>query len=295
MMKDLDDLQLMTRKVYDVGKKVGQARLRHGRLALPGTARRDLPPHHPNGMGFSSERQAPLFFKTTDEMMEDFAYFGPEAAREVVVENPQKVADLIEDVDPIPNETLSPQFEGADELLRETAVKRALELYGDPLPPFIDKRMNKELDSVIQNKFSTLYVLAMKLVKKSNERRLPGGKPGVGRLVPSWRFLCGITEVNPLPPHWRCAERPLARVPRKARFDRRDRSSPQGMSRVRGSGGSRWVQHRLRSLHGLQGRQDARYRLELFRRVPTRGAPVRGGNAWQGQVLPGWHYFRREG
>jgi DNA polymerase-3 subunit alpha (Gram-positive type) len=205
MMKDLDDLQLMTRKVYDLGKKLGKLVCATGDSHFLEPRDEIYRRIIQTGMGFTSERQAPLFFKTTDEMMEDFSYFGPEAAREVVVENPQKVADLIEDVDPIPNETLSPQFEGADELLRETAVKRALELYGDPLPPFIDKRMNKELDSVIKNKFSTLYVLAMKLVKKSNsDGFLVGSRGSVGSSFLA--FLCGITEVNPLPPHWRCAK-----------------------------------------------------------------------------------------
>jgi DNA polymerase-3 subunit alpha (Gram-positive type) len=203
-VKDLDDLQLMTRKIYDLGKKLGKIVCATGDSHFIEPRDEIYRRIIHTGMGFSAERQAPLQFKTTDEMMEDFAYFGPEAAREVVVENPQRIADLIEDVDPIPNETLSPQFEGADDLLRETAVKRCHDLYGETLPEFVEKRMNKELTAIIQNKYATLYVLAMKLVKKSNEDGfLVGSRGSVGSSFVA--FLTGITEVNPLPPHWRCA------------------------------------------------------------------------------------------
>ncbi len=204
IVRDVDQLQILTRKIYDLGKRMDKLVCATGDSHFLDPTDEIYRRVIQAGMGFTSERQAPLHFKTTDEMMEDFAYFGPEAAREVVVENPRKVLELIEDVEPIPGETLSPRFPDADELLRDTAVKRCHELYGDPLPPAIQKRMDKELNAIIQNKYATLYVLAMKLVKKSNQDGfLVGSRGSVGSSFVA--FLTGITEVNPLPPHWRCA------------------------------------------------------------------------------------------
>ncbi|HVM32498.1 MAG TPA: PolC-type DNA polymerase III [bacterium] len=204
-VKDLDQLQALTREIYELGKK-------RGKMVLATGDSHFLEPQDEvyrkiihAGMGYGVERQAPLYFKTTDELKRDFEYFAPEIAHELVVVNPQKIADMVEDVEPLPTETLSPHWEGADELLRQTATDQAKALYGDPLPDFIEKRLKKELDAIINNKFSTLYVIAMKLVKKSMaDGYLVGSRGSVGSSFVA--YLCGITEVNPLAPHWRCPE-----------------------------------------------------------------------------------------
>ena len=204
-VKDMAELQNFTKQLYDLGKKMGKMVLATGDSHF-------LEPQDEvyrriihAGMGYGVERQAPLYFKTTDELKKDFDYFDPEIAHELVVTNPRKIADMVEEVEPLPTETLSPHLEGADELLRETATTQAQALYGDPLPDFIEKRLTKELNAIIDNKFSTLYVIAMKLVKKSiSDGYLVGSRGSVGSSFVA--YLCGITEVNPLPPHWRCAE-----------------------------------------------------------------------------------------
>src|SRR5581483_11434488 len=109
-----------------------------------------------------------------------------------------------EDVEPLPTQTLSPVWEGADDLLRLTATAKAKALYGETLPDFIEKRLQKELNAIINNKFATLYIIAMKLVQKSlSDGYIVGSRGSVGSSFVA--FLCGITEVNPLMPHWRCA------------------------------------------------------------------------------------------
>ncbi len=202
-VKDMEELQRLTRQLYETGKKLGKPVLATGDSHFIDPQDDVYRKILHAGMGYGVERQAPLYFKTTDELKEDFSYFGAELAHELVVTNPRKVADMVEDVEPLPTKTLSPMWEGADELLRETATKRAHELYGDPLPDFIEKRLQKELNAIINNKFATLYVIAMKLVKKSlSDGYIVGSRGSVGSSFVA--FLAGITEVNPLPPHYRC-------------------------------------------------------------------------------------------
>ncbi len=202
-MKDMEDLQRHTRILYETAKKLDKTVVATGDSHFieprDEVYRRILQ----SGMGYGIERQAPLYFKTTDELKEDFSYFGEEIAHELVVTNPRKVAELIEDVEPLPTQTLSPTWEGADEELRKTATDQAHKLYGEVLPDFIEKRLQKELSAIINNKFSTLYVIAMKLVKKSlSDGYIVGSRGSVGSSFAA--YLCGITEVNPLMPHWRC-------------------------------------------------------------------------------------------
>ncbi len=204
-VKDMAELQALTKQLYDLGKSMGKMVLATGDSHF-------LEPRDEvyrriihAGMGYGVERQAPLYFKTTDELKRDFEYFTPEIVHELVVTNPNKIAAMVEDVEPLPTETLSPHWDGADDLLRKTATDQAKALYGDALPDFIEKRLTKELDAIINNKFSTLYVIAMKLVKKSiSDGYLVGSRGSVGSSFVA--YLCGITEVNPLPPHWRCPE-----------------------------------------------------------------------------------------
>ncbi|MDR0287883.1 MAG: PolC-type DNA polymerase III [Clostridiales bacterium] len=156
-----------------------------------------------SGQGYSdADRQAPLYFRTTDEMLDEFKYLGSRAY-EVVVENTRKIADMIEVIKPVPEGTFPPVIEGAESEIKEMSLKKAHEIYGDILPDVVNERLEKELNSIIKNGFSVMYVIARKLVQKSNEDGyLVGSRGSVGSSFVA--NMSGITEVNSLPAHYRC-------------------------------------------------------------------------------------------
>ncbi len=152
-----------------------------------------------------ADKQPPLYFRTTDEMLSEFLYLGEEIAKEVVIENPKKINDSIEKLKPMPSGLFTPKIENADEEIREMTYHKAKSLYGDDLPELVVNRIEKELDSIINNGFSVIYLISHKLVKKSLEDGfLVGSRGSVGSSLVA--YLCDITEVNPLPPHYRCSE-----------------------------------------------------------------------------------------
>ena len=154
-----------------------------------------------------AEQQAPLYFKTTKEMLDEFSYLGEDKAYEVVVKNPNMIADMCDSLKPFLSEksTYAPEFPGASDELRSMAMTKAHEIYGDPLPEVVRARLKKELDSIIGNGYASLYLMAQRLVRKSNaDGYLVGSRGSVGSSFVA--TMAGITEVNPLQPHYVCSK-----------------------------------------------------------------------------------------
>ncbi|MBC7325214.1 MAG: PolC-type DNA polymerase III, partial [Moorella sp. (in: Bacteria)] len=157
------------------------------------------------GQGYADEVQAPLYYRTTEEMLAEFDYLDTETARQVVITNPRLIAEQVEEIKPIPDEFYPPEIPGAEEELTRIVMNRAHEWYGDPLPALVQARLDKEMKAIIGHGFAVLHLIAHRLVLKSNEDGyLVGSRGSVGSSLVA--TLAGITEVNPLPPHYRCPE-----------------------------------------------------------------------------------------
>jgi len=199
-----DDLMRINQQIVKLGE----------RLELPVVATGDVHFLRPEdglirtillaGKGFQdAERQAPVFYRTTAEMLEEFSYLGAEKAREVVITNPRQIASVIEDLRPVPEGLHPPHLENAEEDLEVMTYQAAKATYGDPLPAIVAARLERELKAIIGNGYASLYLIAQKLVKKSlNEGYLVGSRGSVGSSLVA--TMCDITEVNPLSPHYVC-------------------------------------------------------------------------------------------
>ena len=201
---DDDGLRALNRQIYELGKKLGK----------PVCATCDA--HFVNeedeiyrrillaGMKFSdADEPTPIYLRTTDEMLREFEYLGEEVAHEIVIKNPNMIADMCDRIRPIPEGRYDPIMPGANEELTESCWKRAHDWYGEKIPEIVEKRLTKELDSIIKNNFAGLYMISVKLVAYSESLGyLVGSRGSVGSSLVA--TMSGISEVNPLPPHYRC-------------------------------------------------------------------------------------------
>lgn len=203
-VKDEDELRDLNKKIYYLAKECNKIVVATGDVHF-------LEPHDEAfrriimaGKGFGdADKQPPLYLKTTEEMLKEFSYLGEEIAKEVVVKNPQLIAESVEVLKPIPDETYPPKIEGADDDIRNMTMKKVHSIYGDPLPEVVQKRLDKELNSIISNGYAVLYLIAQKLVAKSLEDGyLVGSRGSVGSSFVA--TMSDITEVNGLPPHYVC-------------------------------------------------------------------------------------------
>lgn len=199
-----DELRDINRRIIDLGDK----------LSIPTVATCDVHFLDPKdamyrrvlmgAQGFSdADEQAPLYLRTTDEMLEEFSYLGEERAREVVITNTNKIADMCEVIQPVKDGSYPPSIENCEQDLVDMCHKKAHRVYGEVLPEIVQKRMDRELDCITKYGYSVMYMIAHKLVKKSNEAGyLVGSRGSVGSSFAAW--LADITEVNALCPHYVC-------------------------------------------------------------------------------------------
>lgn len=199
-----DDLKEINKKIINLGQRLNKPVVATGDVHFLEERDSIFREILMASKGFSdANNQPPLHFKTTIEMLEDFNYLPKELQMDVVIYNPKKIADQIEDIKPIPDDLFTPKIENADEMMKEMCKKRSEDLYGIPLPDVVQERLDKELNSIIKHGFGVIYYISHKLVTKSlRDGYLVGSRGSVGSSLVA--TFTDITEVNPLPPHYLC-------------------------------------------------------------------------------------------
>ena len=203
-VKDEDELKDINRKIYNLAKEVNKPTVATGDVHFLEPQDEAFRRIIMAGQGFGdAENQPPLYFKTTEEMLKEFSYLGEDIAKEVVIKNPQEIAASVDILKPIPDETYPPKIEGADDDIRNMTMNKVHSIYGENLPEVVQKRLDKELNSIINNGYAVLYLIAQKLVAKSYaDGYLVGSRGSVGSSFVA--TMSDITEVNGLPPHYVC-------------------------------------------------------------------------------------------
>ena len=203
-VEDEEELRELNKRLIEVAHKYGKIPVATGDVHFIDKHEAIYRKVLKYSQGFKvDEEETYLHFRTTDEMLDEFKYLGEDLAYEVVVENTNKVADMVEDILPIPNETFPPVIEGSDKELRDMCNAKAERIYGSPLPDVVRKRLDRELNSIISNGYAVMYIIAQKLVTKSlADGYLVGSRGSVGSSLAA--TMSDITEVNPLPAHYIC-------------------------------------------------------------------------------------------
>ncbi|MFI3230280.1 MAG: PolC-type DNA polymerase III [bacterium] len=204
IVKNVEDLQNINKKIIEYGKKYNKPVVATSDAHFLDEEENYFRQIIMSAQGFKNvEEQESLHFRTTDEMLEEFSYLGEEVAREVVIENTHYIESIIEDVLPIPNGTFPPEMENSDIELRNITVEKAKSIYGENLPKIVEDRLERELNSIIGNGFAVLYIISQKIVWNSNDNGyIVGSRGSVGSSFAA--TMAGITEVNPLSPHYFC-------------------------------------------------------------------------------------------
>ncbi|MCT4564099.1 MAG: PolC-type DNA polymerase III [Maledivibacter sp.] len=204
IVKSFDDLKEINKRIIELGKKYNKIVVATGDVHFLDEQDSIFRKILMTGQGYSdADNQPPIYFKTTNEMLNDFSYLDDETAYDLVIKNPNAIADSVENILPIPEETYPPKIEGADEDLREMCYKKAIGIYGEPMPEIVQKRLDRELNSIISNGYAVMYIIAQKLVTKSlRDGYLVGSRGSVGSSFVA--TMSDITEVNPLVPHYVC-------------------------------------------------------------------------------------------
>lgn len=206
LVKDEDELRSINQRIVDLGQRFNKPVAATGDIHFLNPRDEVYRRILMTGQGYSdADNQPPLYFKTTDEMLNEFKYLGSAKAKEVVIDVPNQIADMVEEILPIPNGTFPPVIEGSDDELRDMCVAKAKKIYGESLPEVVQKRLDRELNSIISNGYSVMYIISQKLVTKSLEDGfLVGSRGSVGSSFAA--TMSDITEVNPLPPHYICVD-----------------------------------------------------------------------------------------
>jgi DNA polymerase-3 subunit alpha (Gram-positive type) len=206
ILESSEKIKEINKKIYEIGENLG----------IPVVATGDVHFLNPEDEVFrriimagkrfaDADRQAPLYFKTTEEMLDEFGYLGKDAAVEVVVTNTNQISERINDLTPVPLETYPPTLPGAEQKLRDITWMEAKKRYGDPLPDLVKERLERELRAITDNGYAVMFIIAQRLVSKSLEDGyLVGSRGSVGSSLVA--TVSGITEVNPLPPHYLCGK-----------------------------------------------------------------------------------------